>query len=129
MTPTIDRNTKGVFIIAATPFTESGALDLESTDRLLDFYLECGVDGVTILGVMGEAPKLSGAESYTFTRHVLKRIDNRVPVVVGVSSAGLDNMSAIVKESMDSGAAGVMVAPSPGLATEVDVKRYFSSVT
>lgn len=128
MTPTINRNTKGVFIIAATPFKESGALDLESTDRLLDFYMECEVDGITILGIMGEAPKLSSAEANTFTQHVLKRIDNRVPVVVGVSTAGLNNMSAIVNDSMDSGAAGVMVAPIPGLATEVDVMRYFTSV-
>ena len=34
---------KGVFIIAATPFTDEGALDLNSVDSLTDFYLGCGV--------------------------------------------------------------------------------------
>ncbi len=128
MTQKINRHSRGVFIIAATPFSEAGELDLDSTDRLLDFYLDSGVDGITILGIMGEAPKLSGLEASQFSQHVLKRIDHRIPVVVGVSTAGLANMAAIAHESMDSGAAGVMVAPIPGLATEIDVKRYFTSV-
>ena len=51
---------KGVFIIAATPFTDEGALDLQSVDTLTDFYLGCGVTGFTLLGIMGEAPKLTG---------------------------------------------------------------------
>lgn len=124
----INRQTKGVFIIAATPFTDTGELDLNSADRLTDFYLDAGVHGMTILGIMGEAPKLTPAEASTFARHVLSRVDKRIPVVVGVSTAGLDNMAALAAASMDEGAAGVMVAPIPGLATEVDVIRYFTSV-
>ena len=53
----LDESAKGVYIISATPFTDSGELDLDSTDRLVDFYLEKGVDGITILGVLGEAQK------------------------------------------------------------------------
>ena len=52
MTQRIDRHSSAVFIIAATPFTEQGALDLDSTDRLIDFYLEKGVTGMTILGIL-----------------------------------------------------------------------------
>jgi 4-hydroxy-tetrahydrodipicolinate synthase len=64
MTPEkISETSKGVYIIAATPFTDEGELDLESTDRLTDFYLERGVTGFTILGMMGEAPKLTEAWS------------------------------------------------------------------
>ena len=55
----------GVFVITVTPFREDGALDLESTDRVVDFYLEKGADGLTVLGVMGEAPKLTAEESRT----------------------------------------------------------------
>lgn len=128
MADRIDRHSEGVFIIAATPFSSSGALDLESTDRMVDFYLECGVSGMTILGIMGEAPKLSGEESLTFARHILHRVDGRVPVVVGVSGAGLDNMTRLSREVMDAGAAGVMVAPMPGLATEAKLGQYFAQV-
>lgn len=52
----------GVYIIAVTPFTETGALDYESLDRVTDFYLQAGASGITVLGMMGEAPKLSAAE-------------------------------------------------------------------
>jgi 4-hydroxy-tetrahydrodipicolinate synthase len=124
----IHRHSDGVFVIAATPFGEDGALDLESTDRMVDFYLGTGVTGMTILGIMGEAPKLSPDEGVTFARRVLDRVNGRVPVVVGVSAAGLDPMKALCSEVMAAGAAGVMVAPTPGLGPEDRVKGYFAQV-
>ncbi|PZX10334.1 4-hydroxy-tetrahydrodipicolinate synthase [Palleronia aestuarii] len=92
MSAQIDRETAGVFVISATPFAEDGALDLQSTDRLIDFYLEAGVTGLTILGIMGEASKLSPEEAGAFLESVMRRVEGRVPVVVGVSAAGLDPM-------------------------------------
>ena len=41
-------------------------LDLESTDRLVDFYIEKGVSGITVLGMMGEAQKMAAEESEAF---------------------------------------------------------------
>ena len=128
MTDLIHRNSSGVFVIAATPFTEDGALDLASTDRMVDFYLETGVTGMTILGIMGEAPKLSGEESRSFVKRVLARIDGRVPVIVGVSGAGIDPMRALTAEVMAAGAAGVMVAPMQGMGPEDRIEGYFGQV-
>ena len=128
MSTLLDRHTTGVFIIAATPFTESGALDLDSTDSLVDFYLSHGVSGMTILGIMGEAPKLDAEEANMFVERVLKRVNGRIPVVVGVSAASTGHLARLAHHSMNSGAAGVMVAPMRGLATEVAVKRYFANV-
>src|SRR3546814_6423084 len=88
----ISEQTKGVYVIAATPFADDGALDLASTDSLVDFYLDCGVDGMTILGVMGEAPKLSPEESVGFLPRVLDRVAGRAGVIVGVSDQGLENL-------------------------------------
>ncbi|MCW6512168.1 dihydrodipicolinate synthase family protein [Lichenifustis flavocetrariae] len=119
---------KGVYIISVTPFTDAGALDLQSTDRLVDFYLESGVTGITVLGMMGEAPKLTADESRTFTRHVLRRIGERVPVVVGVSSPGFAAMGALAESVMGDGAAGVMVAPPGTVRTDTQILDYFSGV-
>ena len=124
----IHRESSGVFVIAATPFAEDGSLDLESADRMVDFYLGCGVTGMTILGIMGEAPKLSQEEAISFARRVLDRTQGRVPVVVGVSGGGLDPMRALAAEVMEAGAAGVMVAPPVGLGPEDRVKGYFTQV-
>ena len=126
--PTLDETARGVFAISATPFRDDGALDLDSTDRLVDFYLESGVSGLTILGVMGEAPKLAPDESVAFTKRVLDRVADRVPVVVGVSSPALDPMTALTREVMDLGAAGVMVAPMGGLNTDEKIEGYFHAV-
>src|SRR3546814_3977744 len=82
----ISEESKGVYVIAATPFKDDGALDLASTDSMVDFYLDCGVEGMTILGVMGEAPKLTAEESVTFLSRVLDRVAGRAGVIVGVSN-------------------------------------------
>ncbi|MFQ3362065.1 MAG: 4-hydroxy-tetrahydrodipicolinate synthase [Woeseiaceae bacterium] len=124
----LDETAEGVFIISATPFKESGALDTESTKKLIDFYIEKGVHGITILGVMGEAPKLTPGESELFISTVLKQVNQQVPVIVGVSNAGLGNLAKLSNMSMEMGAAGVMVAPPMGLGTETKIYNYFSNV-
>lgn len=128
MTHRLDESAAGVYIISATPFTEDGELDLDSASRLADFYIEKGVTGITILGVMGEAPKLAPDEAERFLSHYLGHVDQRVPVIVGVSNAGIDNLVRLSRMSMDQGAAGVMVAPVAGLGTEAKVYRYFQQV-
>jgi len=123
-----DENARGVYLITVTPFTEDGELDLESTDRLIDFYLERGVDGLTVLGILGEAPKLTAHESAQYVDRVLARVNGAVPVVVGASAAGFAAMGELTKRVMDSGAAGVMVAPAPYLRSDDQIRSYFSMV-
>ncbi len=128
MTDILTEDARGVYIISATPFTDTGELDIASADSLVEFYLEKGVTGMTILGMMGEAPKLAPDESVTFLEHMLNRVAGRVPVIVGVSSPGLDNMVRLCNAAMDAGAAGVMIAPASGLTTEDKLYGYFTQV-
>lgn len=124
----INRETNGVYIISATPFSENGDIDLASADSLIEFYIEQGVAGITILGMMGEAPKLSSEETGNFVKHIMARVDGRVPVLVGVSNAGLDNLKDLSAESMALGAAGVMVAPMASLNTEEKIYNYYAQL-
>jgi 4-hydroxy-tetrahydrodipicolinate synthase len=124
----IGRETKGLFVIAATPFTENGAVDFASIDTMVDFYLEKEATGLTILGVMGEANKLTQDESRQVASAIVKRVDDRVPVVVGVSGPGTDNLRALAHDVMAMGAAGVMVAPTAGRPLEDRVVRYIGEV-
>jgi len=129
MTPEkISETTKGVYIIAATPFTDDGALDLDSTDSLTDFYLDKGVTGFTILGMMGEAPKLTEEETLLVMDRVLKRVAGRAPIVVGVSHASNRHVERLAKTAMDQGAAGVMLAPVANLKTDEQVYNYFATM-
>jgi 4-hydroxy-tetrahydrodipicolinate synthase len=121
----LDTQANGVYIIAATPFSDDGAVDSASLDRLMDFYIGCGITGITVLGIMGEAPKLTHAESVALTRQVVRRA-NGLPVVVGASSPGFASMGALVKDVMDAGAGGVMIAPPPTLKTDDQIVAYFA---
>ncbi|EJW09930.1 Dihydrodipicolinate synthase [Rhodovulum sp. PH10] len=113
-----------MFAIAATPFAADGALDLDGVDRLTDFYLKAGVSGLTILGIMGEAQKLEPEESVAIAKRVCARAN--VPVVVGVSAPGFAAMRRMAREAMEAGAAGVMIAPTPGLRTDDQIVDYFA---
>jgi 4-hydroxy-tetrahydrodipicolinate synthase len=121
---TFSTQSKGVYAIAATPFLEDGSIDFNSVDRLTDFYQESGCTGITILGIMGEAPKLEPEESRAIIKRVVSR--SRVPVIVGVSAPGFAAMRSLARGSMDMGAAGVMIAPSPALRTDDQILNYFA---
>lgn len=120
----LDTTAHGVFAIAATPFHPDGQLDRASLDRLTDFYLAAGVDGLTILGIMGEAPKLEPEESLEIVQRVVARAGK--PVIVGVSAPGLAAMRRLARQSMELGAAGVMIAPPPALRTDDQIVGYYA---
>lgn len=128
MVPVVNGNSKGVYVIAPTPFNEQGELDLDSAARMCEFYLSHGANGMTILGIMGEAPKLTPDESLAFAEVILKTLNNRIPVIVGVSSPALNLMADLSRKVMALGAAGVMVAPMPTLKTDAAIAGYYRSV-
>lgn len=121
--PLITRDTSGVFAIAPTPFHDDGAIDFDSLGRLVDFYESVGVSGLTVLGQLGEAPKLTHDEATQVVRYVLA--STRLPVVVGVSAPGYAAMHALAAEVMSAGAAGVMVAPPNTLRTDDQILKYY----
>jgi 4-hydroxy-tetrahydrodipicolinate synthase len=118
---------RGVYTISVTPFTDSGEVDWDSLERVVDFYFEAGSDGLTILGMMGEAPKLTQAESRAVAERVIRRAGSR-PVVVGVSAPGLAAIGELGKAVMDMGAAGCMVTTPGSLKTDPQIHAYFGQV-
>lgn len=120
-------DTSGVFAIAPTPFKADGRLDLTSLDTMVDFYERCGVDGLTILGILGEAPKLDAEESLTIVKRIVGR--TKLPVIVGVSAPGFAAMRALARASMEAGAQGVMIAPPPALRTDDQIVTYFRNAS
>ncbi|MFO1134384.1 MAG: dihydrodipicolinate synthase family protein [Rhodoblastus sp.] len=115
----------GVFPIAPTPFTPDGAIDWASVDRLFEFYGRIGADGVTVLGILGEAPKLEPQESLAIVKRAVSIMGDR-PVIVGVSAPGFAAMRALAREAMEAGAAGVMIAPPNTLRTDDQIVAYYA---
>lgn len=109
---------RGVYVIAATPFNDDGSLDLNGARSMLDFYLQRGADGLTVLGVMGEQQKLSMDESVEFVDACARHVNGRVPIIVGAATPWIDNLKSFARRMMDLGAAGIMFAPMTGLRTD-----------
>ncbi|GGE21112.1 4-hydroxy-tetrahydrodipicolinate synthase [Gemmobacter megaterium] len=122
--PLLTADAKGVYAISVTPFHPDGRIDFDSLDRVTDFYLEKGATGLTILGIMGEAQKLTQHEARDVARRVIARAS--VPVVVGVSAPGLAAITELSASVMDMGAAGVMVAPPGNLRTDAQIRSYYA---
>jgi len=114
---------KGVYVIAPTPFHPDGRIDDSSVDRMCDFFVKAGVDGMTVLGQLGEAPKMAHDESVGIVKRVLARV--KLPIVVGVSAPGFAAMRALTQDVMALGAAGVMIAPPNTLRTDDSIVQYY----
>lgn len=121
----LDAGAAGLFPIAPTPFHPDGRVDMDSVDTLADAYLQAGATGVTVLGIMGEAPKLEPDEAIALVRRFIARMGG-LPVVVGVSAPGFAAMRSLARRAMEDGAAGVMIAPPSHLRTDDAIASYFA---
>jgi 4-hydroxy-tetrahydrodipicolinate synthase len=102
----------GVIPILATPFHDDETLDLTSWQRMLEFMLELGVDGVTILGVLGESNRLNDEERRTLIEAAVAAIARRIPIVVGTSATGTQTTLHLSRMAHALGADAVMVTPA-----------------
>ncbi len=120
---------RGVWNIVPTPFTPDQALDVESIRGLVGFVRATGVDGMTILGVLGEAGRLGDAERSTVIGAVLEAAAGDLPVCIGVSHAATDRAIAYAREAQAAGAHSVMLAPPPiPRPTDAALRRHFLAV-
>jgi len=118
----------GVFHILATPFREDGALDTGGLPRLVECALATGITGFTILGIAGEAHRLTDEERRRVVETVVKETRGRVPVAVGVSASGTHLATAFARMAREHGADALMVAPPAGLKNLDAVAEYYGTV-
>ncbi len=121
----LDASAAGLFPIAPTPFHPDGLIDLASVETLIAGYLAAGATGVTVLGIMGEAPKLEPEEALALVKHFVRGMAS-LPVIVGVSAPGFAAMRTLARAAMDAGAGGVMIAPPPHLRTDDQITGYYA---
>lgn len=120
---------EGVFPILPTPFDANEKLDLASLERLVSFMAQLGVDGVTILGVLGESNRLLDAERAEVIRAALQAAGGRIPVVVGTSHPGTRATAGLCRMAEELGAAAVMVTPSKEpVPSEERIFHYYRAI-
>lgn len=105
----------GVIPILATPFNDDESLDLASWQRMIEFMVALKVDGITILGVLGESNRLSDHERETLIKSAVATVATgrrRIPVIVGTSHTGTAAATFLSRMAEDLGADAVMVTPA-----------------
>ena len=109
----------GTYTIAPTPFLPTGELDRASLGTMVDMLVGLGVQGITMLGVMGEVDKLGDAERDVIIDDVITAAAGRVKICIGTSHVATDRCVALSKRAAELGADALMVAP-PRLAKPND---------
>ncbi|GAB4243366.1 MAG: dihydrodipicolinate synthase family protein [Acidobacteriota bacterium] len=105
-------NWHGVFAAVTTQFREDGALDVAATLEHLDFLVDQGLQGLIILGTVGEGTSLSADEKLELTRAVVGRFRGEVPVLVGVAENTTREACRFAAAVEKIGADGLMVLPA-----------------
>jgi 4-hydroxy-tetrahydrodipicolinate synthase len=118
----------GVYNILSTPFTPDGAFDHESLRRLTRATIDSGVDGITVLGVAGEAQKLNPQERLSVIQTVIEIADGRIPIIAGTSQDGTDLTIQASKVAADLGAKGLMIAPPAFLQPGPALTEHFHRI-
>jgi 4-hydroxy-tetrahydrodipicolinate synthase len=120
---------RGVFPILATPFDNSENLDLESFDRLIRFMVKLGVEGVTILGVLGESNRLLDREREALIKTAVAAAAKKIAVIVGTSHSGALAARDLSQMAESLGADAVMVTPhSEATPNDQRVFDYFQRI-
>jgi dihydrodipicolinate synthase/N-acetylneuraminate lyase len=119
----------GVFPVLPTPFTETGAVDLEAQRAVVRFALSCGVHGLVCFGLGAEVNKLTPDERRTLTDVILAEVDDRVPVVVGCGAEAVHTATELAQYAEQHGADGIVVPPPVTANADAGVlEDYFSAI-
>jgi 4-hydroxy-tetrahydrodipicolinate synthase len=109
-----------------TPFTASGALDLDGAQRLADRLVAGGCDGLVLSGTTGESPTTSDAEKAELVRAVREAVGDRAHIVAGVGTADTRHTVELAMAAEKAGANGLLaVTPYYSRPPQDAVEAHF----
>ncbi|ULM94948.1 dihydrodipicolinate synthase family protein [Peribacillus frigoritolerans] len=119
----------GIIPPVVTLFDETGNLDLELNRRYIDLLISRNIDGILLMGSSGEFSSLTTEERKLYVSEMLKYINGRVPVMVGVGHTALKEVQELTSYAEEHGANGVLVVnPYYWKLSDEQLYRHFSSV-
>ncbi len=123
-------NYEGIFPIAITPFDEHYEIDEASQCALINYLIDCGVQGLAIFGNASEGYALSEAEKARLMPLIIKEVRGRVPVFVSTGHTGTHVAVQISKAAEDAGADGLMILPPYFLKPSAeDLFGYYKAIS
>lgn len=121
---------KGIIVPMVTPLTEDGEIDIESAEKIVEHLINGGVHGIFVLGTTGEAQCFTMQQKEVFVRAVGRRINGRVPYLVGVSDTSLGNVLRLAETAKEAGACGIVATP-PYYYTpsQTEIRSWFLTIS
>ncbi len=127
--PPFPRPLRGIIPPMITPLLEADVLDIDGLGRLVEHILAGGVQGLFILGTVGEAPALSHRLKHELVERVCLLVNRRVPVLVGLIDTSVAEMQNLARKAADAGAdALVLTAPYYYPATQADLLAFLRTL-
>jgi 4-hydroxy-tetrahydrodipicolinate synthase len=120
---------KGSIPALVTPMRADGAVDFPAWDRLLDFHVAEGTDGVVVGGTTGESPTLETAEVVELVVRAKARLAGRMPVIAGSGTNSTAKSIELSRALAAAGADGLLtVVPYYNRPTQEGMVRHFSAI-
>lgn len=114
---------------AVTPLTEDGQIDVQAVHDLYHFLINKGVDGILVLGSIGEFFAFTMEEKKTLIQAAVAAVDHRVPLIVGTGSTVRADVVDLSRFALEAGADAVMIVPPYYFAlTDRDVFEWFDGL-
>ena len=101
---------QGVVVPMVTPLLDSGVLDVNGMERLVDYLLAGGVSGLFLLGTTGEGTNLPPAVREELVARVCRRVNTRVPVLAGVTGTDFAESVWFAGRAAEAGAEAIVAA-------------------
>ncbi|MDM5222635.1 dihydrodipicolinate synthase family protein [Peribacillus sp. NJ11] len=122
-------NFHGIIPPVVTLFDETGNLDIPLNRSYIDLLISKNIDGILLMGSSGEFSSLTTEERKLYVREMIKHINGRVPVMVGVGHTSLKEVLELTSYAEEHGANGVLVVnPYYWKLSDEQLYRHFSSV-
>ena len=80
------KSLRGSFVAIVTPMQGDGAVDFNALERLINWQIEQGSDGIVTVGTTGESATLDDAEHCAVIRETVRIVAGRVPVIAGTGA-------------------------------------------
>ena len=123
------RELTGSIVALVTPFKDNGEIDFPALDRLVDFHLANGTDGILVLGTTGESSTMTDAEDVAVAQHVVNRVNGAIPIIGGAgSNSTTESLNKAKSLQMIGCDALLLITPYYNKSNEEGIYRHFTTV-
>jgi 4-hydroxy-tetrahydrodipicolinate synthase len=120
---------KGSIVAIVTPMHADGSLDYDSLDRLIDWHIAEGTDGIVIVGTTGESATVTVEEHCALIKACVDRVAGRIPVIAGSGGNSTSEAIVLTRYAKEAGAdATLQVVPYYNRPTQEGMYQHFKAI-